>query len=56
MKLLLCGGGAGEKTVLANKKFNEIIDHSKKVLYLPLAMDESDHSYDDCYEWIKGEL
>ena len=56
MKLLLCGGGSGEQTIKANKKFNEIIDHTKPLLYVPLAMDENKHSYDGCLEWITGEL
>lgn len=29
MRLLLCGGGCGEQTVLANQKLNEITDHTK---------------------------
>ena len=56
MKLLLCGGGSGEKTVEANQVFNEIIDHTKPLLYVPLAMDEDRHPYDGCFEWITGEL
>lgn len=56
MKLLLCGGGSGEQNALANQKLNEIIDHTKPILYIPLAMDESDHPYDSCYEWIHEEL
>ncbi len=56
MKLLLCGGGSGEQNALANQKLNEIIDHTKPILYIPLAMDESDHPYDSCYEWIHTEL
>ena len=56
MKLLLCGGGCGEQTIEANKKFNEIIDHNKPLLYVPLAMDEDKHPYDGCLEWITGEL
>lgn len=56
MKLILCGGGSGNQNYFANKKLNEIIDHNKPLLYVPLAMDENDHSYDSCYEWIKGEL
>lgn len=56
MKLILCGGGSGEQNYYANKKLNEIIDHSKPLLYVPLAMDENDHPYDSCYEWITGEL
>ena len=56
MRLILCGGGSGEQNYYANKKLNEIIDHNKPVLYIPLAMDESVHSYDSCYEWITEEL
>lgn len=56
MRLILCGGGSGEQNYFANKKLNEIIDSSKPLLYVPLAMDESDHPYDSCYEWITTEL
>lgn len=56
MKLILCGGGSGKQNTKANQKLNEIIDHSKKILYIPLAMDETDHTYDECYEWIRTEL
>ena len=56
MRLILCGGGSGIQNYFANKKLNEIIDHSKPLLYIPLAMDESDHPYDSCYDWICDEL
>lgn len=56
MKLILCGGGSGEQNILANKKLNEIIDNNKPILYVPLAMDEKEHPYDKCYEWITEEL
>ena len=56
MKLLLCGGGCGKKTIEANRIFNKIIDHTKPLLYVPLAMDENEHPYDSCFEWITGEL
>lgn len=56
MRLILCGGGSGEQNAIANQKLNEIIDHSKPILYIPLAMDERDHPYDSCLEWIQGEL
>ncbi len=56
MRLLLCGGGSGEQTIDANNKFNEIIDHTKPLLYIPLAMDEDKHPYDGCLEWITEEL
>lgn len=54
MKLFLCGGGSGEQTKSAVKKLNEIVDHNKPILYIPLAMKSS--KYDSCYEWITGEL
>ena len=54
MKVFLCGGGADVQTVEANKRLNEVIDHSKPCLYIPLAM-EAD-MYDSCYKWIQGEL
>lgn len=54
MKIFLNGGGDGTQTVEARRRFDEIIDHNKPLLYVPLAM-ESD-TYDGCYEWIKSEM
>ena len=54
MKVFLCGGGADSQTVEANKRLNEVINHSKPCLYIPLAMEQE--LYDSCYEWITGEL
>lgn len=56
MKLILCGGGSGKQNKLANEKLNEIIDNNKPILYVPLAMDESEHPYNECYKWITNEL
>lgn len=56
MKLFLNGGGCGKQTILTYKEINKIIDHKKTVLYVPLAMDEINHPYDSCYEWIKEEI
>ena len=44
------------KTITQIKKLNEIIDHNKPLLYVPLAMYESDHPYDSCYNWITEEF
>lgn len=54
MRIFLNGGGSGTKTVKVNQRLNEIIDHSKPILYIPLAMNKE--KYDRCYEWITGEL
>lgn len=40
MKIFLCGGGSGEKTILANKELDRVINHNKPILYVPLAMDK----------------
>lgn len=54
MRLFICGGGSDKKTIEANKKFNEVIDNTKPLLYIPLALDSK--IYDSCYEWITGEM
>ena len=54
MRLFLCGGGSGTDAFLAYQKLNEIIDHKKPVLYVPLAMNKD--RYAGCYSWIKNEL
>lgn len=56
MRLLLCGGGSKEKTEKINSLFNEIIDHSKPLLYIPLAVDCNEKPYDSCYRWITEEM
>ena len=54
MKLILCGGGSGEKTFLANELFNSIIESGKPLLYVPLAMNSE--RYPSCLEWITNEM
>lgn len=56
MKVFLNGGGCGCQTIDTYKEINKIIDHNKPILYVPLAMDETIHSYDSCFEWIKEEV
>lgn len=54
MKVFLNGGGADIQTIGAYKKLNQIIDHSKPCLYIPLAMNQE--KYNSCYEWVTDEL
>lgn len=54
MRIFLNGGGDGAQTVEANKRLNDMIDHEKLLLYIPLAMESE--MYPSCLEWIKGEL
>lgn len=54
MKLILNGGGSGTSSKLARQKLNEVIDHSKKCLYIPLAW--QDKTFKGCLEFILEEL
>lgn len=54
MRIFLNGGGDGVKTIEANIRLNEVIDHTKPILYIPLAM--TSDKYDNCYKWIIEEL
>lgn len=56
MRLFLNGGGSDGQIISALEKMNEIIDHSKPLLYVPLAMDEVEYPYDGCYDWICSQL
>jgi len=44
MKAFLCGGGDGAQVESAYKRLNEVIDHSKPCLYIPLAMEPDMYS------------
>ena len=54
MKILLNGGGDTKKLETTLNVLDEIMDHNKPILYVPLAMDESKESYDDCYKWFSN--
>lgn len=54
MKLFLNGGGEGEMVSTARARLNEVIDHSKKCLYIPLAWPDS--TYSGCLEFMTNEL
>lgn len=56
MKLFLNGGGSTKELASTMSKVNKAMNHSKKILYVPLAMDEIDHPYDECYEWFQKQI
>ena len=56
MRLLLNGGGSTEQLIPTMTKLNEIINHNKPILYVPLAMDEIEHPYDECYDWFSKQI
>ena len=54
MKLYLSGGGSGKQNHFAYINFFRIIDKSKPILYIPLAMESN--LYIGCYNWFKNEI
>ena len=52
MHIILGGGGSNEQTIISNKLFESLIDPTKPILYIPLAMEP--HRYDGCLAWING--
>ncbi len=54
MKLFICGGGSGERILEATKQFGSLLDKSKPLLYVPLAMES--FRYPSCLEWITKEM
>ena len=54
MKLYLSGGGSGKQNHFAYINFFRIIDKSKPLLYIPLAMESTMHK--SCYNWFKNEI
>ena len=54
MKLILNGGGKGDLVKDARNLLNSLIDHNKKILWIPLAW--PDPTYEGCFEFMTGEL
>ena len=54
MKLILNGGGDGELISSSRALLNSLIDHNKKILYIPLAW--PDPTYEGCLEFMTNEL
>ncbi len=56
MRIFLCGGGDGIQALEAYRKLIDIMDKERPLLYVPLAMNEEEHPYNECLNWIKNEL
>ena len=54
MKLVLNGGGCDIQVESARRLLNSLIDHNKKILYIPFAW--PDKTYNGCLEFMTGEL
>lgn len=55
MRILLAGGGSEKDSILLDKILVEIIPKQKKLLYLPIAMDNT-YTYEQCLDWITTAL
>lgn len=54
MHLFLSGGGGKDDSEKLDKKFVESLDSTKPLLYIPIAMDASEHPYANCFDWFKN--
>lgn len=54
MKLILNGGGTGKQVESARQLLNSLINHDKKILYIPFAW--TDSTYSGCLEFMMDEL
>jgi dipeptidase E len=54
MRVILSGGGSGEKTKEIDRLFVSLLDKKKPLLYLPFAIDNIKHPYPDCLKWLKS--
>ena len=53
MKLILCGGGAGEQVTESYKLFTDIVG-KQKIMYIPFAWNNG--PYESCLDWFTGEM
>lgn len=54
MKIILSGGGSGEQTEEIDNLFASLLDKSKSLIYIPIAIDKFRHSYPECLKFIKS--
>lgn len=52
-KLFLSGGGGKNDSKLLDEMFAKCLD-KKKILYIPIAMLQTEHSFAECHIWIKS--
>lgn len=52
-KLYLAGGGNAEQSYTADK---EIFKNIQTILYIPLAWDDNDRTYQNCRDWFEKEI
>jgi len=53
MRIILSGGGSGEQTKELDQLFANLLDKNKPLLYIPIAIDNIKHPYDNCLSWLR---
>jgi len=46
--------GSGEDIIEVDKLFASMLDKNKPLLYIPIAIDNIKHPYEDCLDWLKN--
>ncbi len=54
--LFLSGGGGRKDSRLLDRAFAKKVKKGKRILYIPIAMPEKQHTFGSCFEWIRGTL
>jgi len=54
MKIILSGGGSGEEVKELDEKFVSLLNKSKPLLYIPIAIDNIKHPYPECLKWLRS--
>jgi len=53
MEIILSGGGSGMNSLEIDKLFASLVNKSKPLLYIPIAIDKIKHPYSECLQWLK---
>lgn len=54
MKLFLSGGGSARKTKELDTEFTNLLDKTKPLLYIPVAMFAEGRTKEECLSWLKS--
>lgn len=53
MEVILSGGGSGKDSLEMDRLFASLVNKSKPLLYIPIAIDKIKHPYPECLKWLK---
>jgi len=56
MKIALAGGGNAEDSLHIDEHFSQWNGENGKMLYIPIALRNTDRSFVDCYNWVCSAL